>query len=209
LCRLGELLALKWDDVNLDRRTLLIAAKEVGARKTKKARLIPISDRLAAVTKMHRTSEDGETVAKTAYVFGDEIGARTKSIKKAWETCVLKAHGCDPEWRRKGNSNALSSQSGGQLRMIDLHFHDLRHEGGIRLLEKGWQLHWLQKMYGHATLAQTAKYLHADEFVLPDVMRQFEQKSSKRGAVVVQKRQIEHPPVHQAPRATGRKSMLH
>jgi integrase len=209
LCRLGELLALKWDDVNLDRRTLLIAAKEVGARKTKKARLIPISDRLAAVTKMHRTSEDGETVAKTAYVFGDEIGARTKSIKKAWETCVLKAHGCDPEWRRKGNSNALSSQSRGQLRMIDLHFHDLRHEGGIRLLEKGWQLHWLQKMYGHATLAQTAKYLHADEFVLPDVMRQFEKKSSKRRAVVVQKRQIEPPPVHQAPRATSRKSMLH
>ena len=80
--------------------------------------------------------------------------------------------------------------------MIDLHFHDLRHEGGIRLLEKGWQLHWLQKMYGHASLAQTATYLHADEFVLPDIMRQFEQKSAKRGAVVVQKRTVDRRPVH-------------
>jgi integrase len=37
-CRLGELLALKWQDVNLDKRTLLIAAREVGARKTKRSR---------------------------------------------------------------------------------------------------------------------------------------------------------------------------
>jgi integrase len=49
LCRLGEVLALKGEDVHLDNRTLLIAAEEVGARKTKKARSIPISDRLAAV----------------------------------------------------------------------------------------------------------------------------------------------------------------
>ena len=98
--------------------------------------MIPISDRLAAVLKMHRTSGEGETVAETAYVFGDEIGARTKSIKKAGMTCELKAHGCDPKWSRKGNSNALSSQSRGELRRIDLPFHDLRHEGRIRLLER-------------------------------------------------------------------------
>jgi Phage integrase family len=147
-----------------------------GARKTKKARSIPISDRLAAVLDMRRTNVAGEVCEGTAYVFGDEIGAPTKSIKKAWETSVLKAHGYVPEWRRTGNSNALSSESRAHLRMIDVHFHDLRHEGGIRLLEKGWQLHWLQKMYGHATLAQTSKYLHADEFVLPDVMRQFERQ---------------------------------
>ena len=65
--------------------------------------------------------------------------------------------------------------------MIDLPFHDLRHEGGIRLLEKGWQLHWLQQMYGHATLARSSNDLHADEFVLP-----------KRGAIVVQA-ELEHP----------------
>jgi hypothetical protein len=36
--------------------------------------------------------------------------AHTKSIKKAWETCVLKANGYDPEWSRKGASNAMFSQ---------------------------------------------------------------------------------------------------
>jgi integrase len=209
LCRLGELLALKWHDVHLENRTLLIAAEEVGARKTKKARSIPISDRLAAVLEMHSTNVTGEVREGAAYVFGDEIGAPTKSIKKAWETCVLKAHGYSPEWSHKEKSNALSSGSRAQLRMIDLHFHDLRHEGGIRLLEKGWQLHWLQKMYGHASLAQTSRYLHADEFVLPDVMRQFDQKSVNRGAVVVQKRQIDHRPLHHAKPTETDKSSLH
>jgi hypothetical protein len=42
--------------VNLENRTLLIAAKEVGARKTKKARSIPISDRLAAVLEMRQAT---------------------------------------------------------------------------------------------------------------------------------------------------------
>lgn len=104
LGRLGELLALKWEDVHLDNRTLLIAAEEVGARKTKKARSNPISDRLAAVLEMCRTNEAGEPREGTAHVFGDEIGAPTKSIKKAWETCVLKAHGYVPKWSRTGNS---------------------------------------------------------------------------------------------------------
>jgi integrase len=209
LCRVGELLKLKWEDVHLDHRTLLIAAEEAGARKTKKARSIPISDRLAAVLEMLRTNADGEAREGTAYVFGDETGRPTKSIKKAWETCVLKAHGYVPHWSHTGKSNALSSESRAQLRLIDLHFHDLRHEGGIRLLEKGWQLHWLQKMYGHASLAQTARYLHADEFVLPDVMRQFEQKSVKRGAVVVQKGLIERRPLHHDKRTETDKSSLH
>ena len=130
LCRLGELLALRWEDVHLGNRTLLVAAEEVGARKTEKARTIPISDRLAGVLEMRRTNAAGEEHEGTAYVCGDEVGAPTKSVKKAWETCVLRAHDYLPEWSRKGNSSALSRESRAQLRMIDLHFHDLRHEGG-------------------------------------------------------------------------------
>ena len=57
--------------------------------------------------------------------------------------------------------------------------------------------------------AQTAKYLHADECVLPDVMRQFEQKSAKRGAVVVQTRRIDRPPLHHAKRMETAKSSPH
>jgi integrase len=33
---------------------------------------------------------------------------------------------------------------------IDLHFHDLRHETGSRLLESGWLAHHVQTMLGQA-----------------------------------------------------------
>ena len=46
-------------------------------------------------------------------------------------------------------------------RAINLHFHDLRHEGGSRLLEAGWPVHHVQHMLGHAALQQTSTYLNA------------------------------------------------
>ena len=158
---------------------------------------------------MLRTGGDGQAHPATAYVFGNETGERVLSVKKAWETCVLKAHGYEPEWVRSKNSNRLSPRSREKLREIDLLFHDLRHEGGIRLLEKGWQLHWLQAMYGHSTLAQTAKYLHADEGVLPEVTRQFEQKTANRGPVVVQRPVIERPLLDHGKRGSSSKVSLH
>lgn len=93
---MGELLALRWADVDMDKRTVLVRAVEVGAKKTGRSRLLPMSARLAAVLEMARSDPAGRPWAPTAYVFG-ELGQRQGSIKKAWETAVLKAHGCVPE----------------------------------------------------------------------------------------------------------------
>jgi integrase len=47
--RAGELCALRWDDVDLDRRVLTVRAEEIGARKTKTARQVPLSSRAVAI----------------------------------------------------------------------------------------------------------------------------------------------------------------
>ena len=39
----------------------------------------------------------------------------------------------------------------------DLHFRDLRHEGGSRLLEAGWPLHYVRDMLGHADISTTSR----------------------------------------------------
>lgn len=89
------------------------------------------------------------------------------SLKRpANQTAVLKAHGHSPIWVwKKGNSRKgtgkLSPQSRAIYRQIDLHFHDLRHEAGSRLLEAGWPLHEVQQMLGHASIQQTSTYLNA------------------------------------------------
>jgi hypothetical protein len=64
-------------------------------------------------------------------------------------------------------------------------------------------------MYGHTTLAQTARYLHADECVLPDIMRQFEKKATNHGAVVVQPEAVEHNLLHHENDRRTDKSPVH
>jgi hypothetical protein len=47
---------------------------------------------------MRGTDADGRAFPPSAHVFGDEIGRRVASIKRAWQTAVLKAHGHKPTW---------------------------------------------------------------------------------------------------------------
>ena len=81
------------------------------------------------------TADERAALLSSCYVFGDEAGLQVGNVKRAWETAVLKAHGHTPQWTK---SKALAPASRAVLDSIDLHFHDLRHEAGSRLLEAGW-----------------------------------------------------------------------
>jgi integrase len=131
--RRGELLGLTWRDVDLDDRVLTVRAETA---KDDETRLLPISQRLAAVLTMAKTDPAGEDYPREAFVFG-EFGEQVGSIKRAWETAVLKAHGIKPVW----NGGKLSTGCRAHLRRIDLRFHDLRREAGSRWHEGGFQLH--------------------------------------------------------------------
>jgi hypothetical protein len=50
-----------------------------------------------------------------------------------------------------------------QLRTIDLHWHDLRHEGASRLLADGVDIRIIQLMLGHASVQQTQRYLNVTD----------------------------------------------
>lgn len=171
-CRLGELLSLTWADVDLTRKELTVRAEKA---KTNTTRILPISTRLAGILEMARTAletqltaahddplsaDDLQRAVARAYVFGDAIGGEVKRIKRAWATAVLKAHGYTPQWTK---GNKLAAESRAALQAIDLHFHDLRHEGGSRLLEAGWPLHHVQHMLGHENLSQTSTSPERDE----------------------------------------------
>ena len=69
-----------------------------------------------------------------------------------------------------------------QLRKIDLHWHDLRHEGASRLLADGVDIRIIQLMLGHASLQQTQRYLN----VTDEELRRGLEVSWKRARVVQQ-----------------------
>jgi Phage integrase family len=131
---------------------------------------------------MRRDSPAGVPLPPSAHVFGDEIGQRIGNVRRAWQTAVLRAHGHKPvldleeEDRGEGEGGTrLSPESEAAYRTINLHFHDLRHEGGSRLLEAGWPVHDVQHMPGHASLQQTSTYLNATLGGLHESMRNLDQ----------------------------------
>ena len=210
-CRQGELLSLRWVDVSLARGEIVLRAEHT---KTREKRVIPISSRLRETLESRRHSPDGELFPPLAYVFGDEIGRRVGSARRAWQTAVLRAHGHQPVWmwKKKAGPNdkgstRLSAESEAAYHAIDLHFHDLRHEGGSRLLEAGWPGHHVQHMLGHASLQQTSTYLNATLRGLHESMRTRDEARKSCKSVASEPSRGQRPARKQAP-ASHVKSLI-
>jgi integrase len=132
-CRPGEILSLQWRDVDLEPRELTIRAEKA---KTRRARRLPISSRLLAVLEMRRLDPSGKPFPLDAYVFGNRVGKRVKSIRTAWE-----------------NARDAAGLKGFQLR-------DLRHEAASRFEEAGVLTTDVSKFLGHRNLSTTTRYLN-------------------------------------------------
>ena len=202
-CRRGELLKLQWRHVDLTRGRLNIP-REI--TKTDEGRTVVVSARLRAVLEMVRQNPvTGHPHGPMGFVFGDAEGRAVASPKKAWEVCVLKAHGHKPAWRK--GANGLAPESRAALAAIDLHWHDLRHEAGSRWIEAGWPLHHVQRMLGHADLKQTSTYLNATVAGIEESMRKLDEQ---RGYLqsVAEESSVALRPVRNEPAATAANSLI-
>lgn len=148
-CRLGELLSLQWEQVRGD---LFLPA---GKTKAKKPRRVPISTVLQDVLQRRRNDPAGEALPSDAFVFGDAVGRRRRSVKAAWRlTC-------------------------GRAKIVGLHFHDLRREAGSRWMDAGVPLATIQRWLGHHNISQTSTYLAASGGGDADAMTAFERATGR------------------------------
>lgn len=141
--RLGELLALKWEDLDLVvgqlvvRRTLWKGQE--GPPKGGKNRIVPLSDEAMARLKSHRH-------LRGPYVFCDEAGGRlTHSMLKdvVPRTCA-----------KAGLGKRITT-------------HGLRHSFASHLVMRGVSLKAVQELLGHESIEMTLRYSHLS----PDVKR--------------------------------------
>lgn len=144
--RLGELLALKWEDLDLVTGKMVIRRTlwrdQEGSPKGGRKREVPLSDDALNALKAHRAV----SMMKSEYVFCDAEGKRLSHKKLS--TLVPKV--C----KRAGLAKRLT-------------MHDLRHTFASHLVMRGVSLKAVQELLGHASIDMTLRYAHLS----PDVKR--------------------------------------
>ena len=139
--RQGELLALRWRDVDFAGSALTIArAMSAGVESSTKSgrvRRVPLADQAAAALdqmsrREHFTSPDDLVFCN---VFGRPLDG--SALRRRYKRAQVAA-GARP-----------------------LRFHDLRHTFGSLLAARGVDVVTIQKAMGHSALSTTSRYLHA------------------------------------------------
>jgi integrase len=138
--RLGELLALRWEDVNLETRRMIVhrsvSAGVEGPTKTWRARFIPLADpAVKALKSLH--ARDLYTSPED-YVFCSRLGQRLD------DSAVRR--------RFKGARDAAG--------LRPLRFHALRHAAGS-LVARHADARFVQEFLGHSRITTTERYMHA------------------------------------------------
>ncbi len=138
--RLGELLALRWEDVDLNMRRVIVhravSAGIEGPTKSWQARALPLAD--IAARALARLAERGDYTGRDDYVFCSRLGRRLdgSAVRRRY-TAARAAAGLRP-----------------------LRFHALRHAAGS-LVAREAGAHFVQSFLGHSRLSTTERYLHA------------------------------------------------
>jgi integrase len=138
--RLGELLALRWEDIDFDTRRMVVhravSAGVEGPTKSWQARFLPLAD--PAAEALTRLQARGDYTSREDYVFCSRLGRRL-----------------DPSAVRKRFKRARDAAG-----LRALRFHALRHAAGS-LVARHADARFVQDFLGHSRITTTERYMHA------------------------------------------------
>lgn len=141
--RAGELLGLRWDDIDMDRRLITVARSYDKPTKTGAIRHVPILDPLLPVLKAWKDR------CPTAVLFpnraGKPQGPAARVLQEVFQRVLLAAELSGP---------------GHPYEKDHITFHDLRHTFASHWVMRGGDLYKLQKILGHKSVQMTQRYAH-------------------------------------------------
>jgi integrase len=176
--RQSELLALRWEEVDLKKRVIRLRGRDGGVTKNgDDYRDVPLSTRAGALLSSLPRALKGRVLPlsqNALQLSWDRAVARARMARIHGELReALGEHGLSADEQakeiraliyKKREPLSLTPQLLAKIEadssfMVNLTFHDLRHEATSRLAEK-LQMHELMKVTGHKTSAMLARYYH-------------------------------------------------
>ena len=142
--RAGELAALQWDDIDLERRLITIERSFTGVTKSDDVRHAPILDPLLPILRSWRLRNP------LPLVFPNQAGTMMGESARAFQELFHRV------LARAGFPNA---RRGGKERPY-IRFHDLRHTFASHWMMSGGSIFRLQKILGHKSTQMTMRYSH-------------------------------------------------
>jgi len=157
-CRRGEILNLRWPQVDLIERVVRL---EPGTTKNDEARNLPLTTELHDILSMQRSIRDTRFPA-CPWVFFNESGQRIGRFQRSWQT-ACRAAGL--------------VQDGGEP---DRLFHDLRRSGVRNLIRAGVPESVAMRISGHKTRSVFERYNIVSERDLHEAARKLENYVAER-----------------------------
>jgi integrase len=152
--RIGELLGLKWEDIDLDAGTLRVRRTKSQARtgptftapKNGKGRSIRLTGRAVEALKTHKAAQNIERLKVGGFWQDNDL-----------IFCTTAGKPLDFRNVAKTSFKPLLKKAG----LPDIRFHDLRHTCATLLLSRGHHPKLVQELLGHSSVALTLdRYSH-------------------------------------------------
>jgi len=137
--RLGELVSIEAQEVEIDKRLITFPITKNGS-----SRVVPLSTRATHLLEKLITQEHGRLFPVTSEAMSR---AWARAVSRARQTYIAQG-GVEPGF------------------LVDLHFHDLRHERISRLAELGLGTLELSAISGHKSLSMLKRYTHINPELL-------------------------------------------
>jgi len=141
--RRGEIVGLRWEHIDLERRAAYLPATKNGS-----ARDVPLSSTAVAVLQGLWDGLDAKERGA-----GLVFSIRADGVTRAFERAVDRARKQYEEMCKEIDENPLDGF------LVDLRFHDLRHEATSRLASI-FPMHELTKITGHKDPRMLMRYYH-------------------------------------------------